>query len=189
MSEPTRTFEIPDDPADRLSKTRTAARVIMIDPEDRVLLFRDSDPGLPQYSWWVTPGGGIDPGETEAQAAVREVAEETGAVITEAQLIGPVARRVVVHGYSDEVLEQAECFYLARVEPFEVDTAAFTAEEKLTMLGHRWWTPAELAHTGADVPGAWVWPAELVELIALADRPAEWPRDLGRVTDESTRPV
>lgn len=156
----------------------------MVDPDGRVLLFCDTDPGLPDFRWWVTPGGGIDPGETEAQAAVREVAEETGAIITEEQLIGPIARRVAVHGYSDQILEQSECFYLARVDPFTVDISSFTEEEKITMVEHRWWTPDELAST-TD----WIWPRELVGLIQLADQPTRWPRDLGRQTEESTRAV
>lgn len=181
---PERSFTIPEDPADRPRRTRTAARVVLLDPDDRVLLFCDSDPGLPQYRWWVTPGGGVDPGETEAQAAVREVAEETGAVITEQELVGPVARRVAVHGYSDQVLEQAECFYLARVDPFEVDVSAFTEEEKVTMLDHRWWPLAELTGTAE-----WIWPSRLVELVGLEHRPDRWPLDLGTETGESTRAV
>ena len=87
----------------------------MIDPDERTLLFEDSDPGIEGTRWWVTPGGGIDPGETEAMAAVREVAEETGYVLGEDELIGPVARRHVVHGYSDQIISQHEAFYLARV--------------------------------------------------------------------------
>lgn len=156
----------------------------MLDPAGRVLLFCDTDPGLPDFRWWVTPGGGIDPGETEAQAAVREIGEETGAVITEDQLIGPVARRVAVHGYSDEILEQSECFYLARVDPFTVDVSSFTEEEKLTMVENRWWTPDELRSSTE-----WIWPKELADLIELPDQPEAWPLDLGRQIDESTRAV
>ncbi len=184
MTDDERTFVIPDDPAERLHRVRTAARVIIIDPDDRVLLFCDTDPGLPEFRWWVTPGGGIDPGETEEQAAVREVAEETGAVITEEQLIGPVARRVAVHGYSDQILEQSECFYIARVAPFDVDVSAFTEEEKITMVENRWWSLDELAASDA-----WVWPKELPELLALIGQEDRWPLDLGRQTDESTRAV
>ena len=106
------------------------------------------------------PGGGIDPGETEATAAVREVSEETGYVLAESELIGPVARRHVVHGYSDQVIEQDEAFYLAQVGDFDVDISAHTEEEQVTLQRHRWWT-VELRLAGTD---AWVWPAELVQL-------------------------
>ena len=93
----------------------------------------------------MTPGGGVDPGETEEQAAIREVAEETGYVLGEEDLIGPIASRHVVHGYSDQVIEQDEAFYLAMVSPFEVDISAHTEEERLTLQSHRWWSHDELA--------------------------------------------
>ena len=111
-----RKYVIPDDPADRPVRTRRAVRVIVVDSDDRTLLFEDSDPGIRGVTWWVTPGGGMDPGETERQTAVREVAEETGYVLAEDDLVGPLATRYAVHGYSDQVLEQQETFYLARVE-------------------------------------------------------------------------
>ncbi len=174
------TFPIPDDPADRPRRSRTAVRVIMVNASDEVLLFEDSDPGLPEFRWWVTPGGGIDPGETEVEAAVREVAEETGYVMPPADLLGPVARRHVVHGYSDQVLEQTESFFFARVGEFDVDITGHTVEEQLTLQQSRWWPKEELA-----VTTAWIWPAELVELWDLAQQPSGWPLDLG-VQEEST---
>lgn len=174
---------IPDDPADRPRKLRTAVRVILVDPDDRVLLFEDSDPGLPGLRWWVTPGGGIDPGESEIEAAVREIAEETGYALPPGDLQGPVARRVALHGYSDQVLEQAEAFYVARVEVFTVDVAGHTPEEQLTLQQYRWWKESELVSTDA-----WIWPVELVELWGSVDQPEDWPRDLG-LQEESTRSV
>jgi 8-oxo-dGTP pyrophosphatase MutT (NUDIX family) len=178
-------FSVPDDPADRPWKRRRAARVIIVDRQSRMLLFCDTDPGCPGQRWWVTPGGGLDPGETEAQAAVREVAEETGLRVGVDDLIGPVAHRQARHGYSDQVLDQYEPFYVIRVPAaFEPDTSAFTEEEKITLVEHRWWTRAELAATAE-----WIWPKELLKLLELADHPDEWPLDLGLVTDESTRPV
>ena len=182
-SESGRAFTIPDDPADRLRKTRRTVRVIMIGPGEQTLLFEDSDPGVEGVRWWVTPGGGIDPGETEAMAAVREVAEETGYVLGEEELIGPVARRQVVHGYSDQIIRQDEAFYLARVRPFEVDIAAHTEEEQLTLQSHRWWGRGELAETDA-----WIWPAELLALWDLLDAEASWPLDMGE-QEESTVPA
>ncbi len=175
-------FTVPDDPADRVRKVRRTTRVIMIDPADRILLFEDSDPGIEESRWWVTPGGGIDPGETEAQAAVREVAEETGYVLGEDELIGPVARRRVVHGYSDQVIEQEESFFLTRVRAFAVDVADHTEEEQLTLQQHRWWSRQELTTTRA-----WVWPAELVDLWDTIDDPPAEPLDLGDQEESTLR--
>lgn len=149
--------------------------------EAGALLFRDTDPGVPGSSWWVTPGGGIDPGETPAQAAVREVQEETGLVVAEGELVGPVAERVVVHGYSDQVLEQHETFFVLRTARYEVDTSGHTVGEQLTLTGSRWWGLDELTASGETV-----WPAYLREVVEMADTPGEWVRDYGRHADEST---
>jgi 8-oxo-dGTP pyrophosphatase MutT (NUDIX family) len=130
----------------------------------------------------VTPGGGIDPGETETEAAVREVAEETGFALGPDDLLGPVARRHVVHGYSDQVIEQDESFYLAQVGTFDVDVSAHTPEEQITFKGYRWFSTEDLRTTDD-----WVWPRELEEILLLIDTPERWPVDLG-VQEESTVP-
>jgi 8-oxo-dGTP pyrophosphatase MutT (NUDIX family) len=170
-------------PDQRPRKERQAVRVIMIDDHDRVLLFQDTDPGCPGVSWWVTPGGGIDPGETETDAAVRELAEETGYQGRADELIGPLAVRRAVHGYSDQILVQDETFYALRVRPFEIDISGHTEDEQLTIAGHRWWPADDLTD-----PDGWLWPAELAELVALADNPGDRPRDLG-TQEESTVPL
>lgn len=177
-----RLFQLVDRAEDRPRIQRRAVRVILVNEAGQTLLFEDSDPGLPEFRWWVVPGGGMDPGETEEQTAVREIAEETGFALTVADLLGPVARRHVVHGYSDQVIEQEESFFVARVSAFEVDVAGHTEEERLTLQQHRWWGRGELADT-AD----WIWPAQLLGLWDLADDPASWPLQLGR-QEESTWP-
>ena len=181
MPEPFRTRSfVAVDAALRPVRTRAAVRVIVTDG-DSVLLLSDTDPGAPGSGWWTTPGGGIDPGELPLQAAVRELAEETGLVVGPDRLAGPMLRRFVVHGYSDQVLGQSELFYLLRVpEPFELDVSGFTDEEKLTIASWAWLPIAEL--TDAVQP---VWPVDLAELLALAERADDWPVDAG-VVEEST---
>jgi 8-oxo-dGTP pyrophosphatase MutT (NUDIX family) len=61
-----------------LSPRRDTARVVLVGPDDRVLLFRHFLPAPWGREGWLTPGGAIDPGETPGQAASRELAEETG---------------------------------------------------------------------------------------------------------------
>ena len=181
--------EVPE-PADRPRVRRRAMRVLLVDDRDRLLLFRDSDPGLsPIRHWWITPGGGVDPGEPDEVAARREVAEETGLFITSAQLLGPVATRQVLHGYSDVVTAQDEVFWVVRTRAFTVDTAGHTELEQLTMTDHRWWSRAELETTTDEV-----WPRDLLTVWRHADAQAAGASgaatalDLGSV-EESTVPA
>ncbi len=168
-------------PAERRCRSRSAARVLVL-AADSVLLLRDSDPGCPGSGWYVLPGGGIDPGEQVLAAAVRELGEETGRRPGPEELQGPLARRRVWHGYSDQVLVQTEQIFLWQApERFELDTSGHTPDERLCITGYGWWLLDDLP---GDAP---VWP-DLTELLpALAD-PRRWPLELGDV-EESTVPL
>jgi 8-oxo-dGTP pyrophosphatase MutT (NUDIX family) len=171
------------DPESRRVRRRRTARVLLVDDRERLLLFSDSDPGLPGLRWWITPGGGIEPGESDRQGAARELLEETGHVTDPGALVGPIARRHVRHGYTDVVVEQDEVFFGLRVAPFDVDVAGHTEEERLTMTEHRWWSRDELAATTETV-----WPVALLELWARLDDRTDDRLDLG-TQEESTVPV
>jgi 8-oxo-dGTP pyrophosphatase MutT (NUDIX family) len=178
------------DPARRPVRRRRTARVLLVDDRERLLLFSDSDPGLPGVRWWITPGGGVEPGESDREGAAREIVEETGHATTPEALTGPIARRHVRHGYTDVVVEQDEVFFGLRVEPFDVDVAGHTEEEQLTITEHAWWSRDELAATTQTV-----WPVALLELWARLDRHSDGQLDealpevdLG-TQEESTVPV
>ena len=172
-------------PEARPVRSRRAVRVVVTDGS-HVLMLRDSDPGVPGLHWWITPGGGVDPGERPLQTAVRELAEETGLRVRPDALRGPLMRRFVVHGYSDQVLGQAELFYLLRVaERFEVDTSGFTEDEKITIAAWDWLPLDDLARYAEGPDPEQVWPRALGELVALDAEPERWPVDHG-VVEEST---
>lgn len=172
----------PVPPHARPRRSRRAVRVIVTDGAS-VLVWVDTDPGLPGSRWYVTPGGGIDPGESSVDAAVRELWEETGLRVAASDLSGPVMRRVVVHGYSDQILDQSEEFYVLRTPRFTPDIAGHTPDEQLTLQGHVWLAFDDLED--ADAP---VWPEVLADVVALASQPDAWPWDLG-VVEESSVPV
>lgn len=155
---------------------REGARLLVL-AEGHVLLLADSDPGVPGSGWWVTPGGGRDAGESAAAAAAREAYEETGLRVDAGDVEGPVATRVVLHGYSDRIRVQREAFFRAHVAHFDPEPVAWTDGERGRLKGFRWF-PLD------GLPEA-VWPSDLAEL-ASVDVAA--PLDLG-VVDESTVPL
>jgi ADP-ribose pyrophosphatase YjhB (NUDIX family) len=91
---------------------RRAGRVIVLDPEDRVLLFRYDD-GPPNGRHWSTPGGGLNDGENYPEGARRELTEETG--WTDVPVGPQVHERTQVMGHGDTIVRQHERFFPARV--------------------------------------------------------------------------
>ncbi|WP_200211956.1 NUDIX hydrolase [Micromonospora coerulea] len=126
---------------------RRAARVLLVDAADRVLLFAGTDPARPGHAYWFTPGGGLDPGEGPAEGAARELAEETGLRLTAAELGAPVWSETVEFPFDGVWYRQEQEFFLVRVPAWEVDTAGFNDIERASVTGHRWWSVAELTAT------------------------------------------
>jgi len=141
---------------------RNAARVLLLDPDGRVLLVHGGDPaGVEAGSWWFTPGGGVEPGEDAMAAALREAFEETGHRVE--RLEGPVARRSSVFPFDGRLIEQREQFFVAHVPAFEPTTGGWTELERRALLGLRWWTLDELRTTTETV-----YPSTLADLVADA---------------------
>jgi len=138
---------------------RLTSRVILFDRDGRVLLFLTKAPDSSGVSRWLTPGGGVDPGESQADAAYRELFEETG--LTGIDLGHPVYTHDfdVAWDSADHDTGHAE-FYTAVVDRFEPSNANWTDDEKVDVLEHRWFSLDELATTTDAVE-----PAELVELV------------------------
>jgi ADP-ribose pyrophosphatase YjhB (NUDIX family) len=143
---------------------RRSARLLIVDPDGRLLLFRYDDGRVPPF--WATPGGLLLEGETYEAAAARELVEETG-------FAAPVGALVRTR---DEVFEAGdlgparwiERYYLVRAAGGTPDRRGWTAEEQRTIRTVRWWSLAELRAADEPVRPAWL-PDTLTSLLADAE--------------------
>jgi 8-oxo-dGTP pyrophosphatase MutT (NUDIX family) len=152
-------------PADLVADVeRTSVRVVLRDLGGQVLLFDTVDPLNPALgSWWELPGGGMEPGESIAWTAARELAEETGLVLpldrfepstwTRTATYLRRGRRVLQH----EHVVAATIALSAPVPSREHRTA----EELEDYVGHRWWSVQDVQASKARF-----FPGRLPDLLA-----------------------
>jgi 8-oxo-dGTP pyrophosphatase MutT (NUDIX family) len=122
---------------------RQAVRALIVDSSSRVLLFRADLPDRPP--WWYAPGGGVEAGETDEQALVREVAEETGLVVDVDTLLPPVWARDYIFRWKDKDERHLERFFLIRIVEHAVDISGLDADEAAVVREYRWWALGDMA--------------------------------------------
>jgi 8-oxo-dGTP pyrophosphatase MutT (NUDIX family) len=127
--------------------TRRAGRVLVIDAGGRVLLLHGFDPAKPDEPYWFTIGGGAQPGETLAEAAARELGEETGICAQADELGEPVWHEVTDFSFDGTSYRQEQDFFQLRIGSAVVLTDGLDDEEAAVIDGHRWWTVDELEST------------------------------------------
>lgn len=149
--------------ADVERPTRVAARVLLLDPASRVLLFegRDLSDASDTVRYWFTAGGAVEEGESLVQTARREVEEETGH--TGLHLAGPFHRREVDFVDHGRPCHQVEHYFAARVGDARLGTDGWTDLERRATTSWRWWAVDEL-----DAAGVVYFPENLAELVGLA---------------------
>jgi 8-oxo-dGTP pyrophosphatase MutT (NUDIX family) len=133
---------------------RHGARVLLLDGEGRLLLVRGHDPHDAERSFWFTPGGGLEEAESFLEAAVRELAEETGYVLEPHELVGPVWRRTAVFDFASRPYTQHEEIFvglLADAERRARAEASLTEDEHEALDEFAWLTQAQVANEAREV--------------------------------------
>lgn len=127
---------------------RPSARLILLDPQDRLFLFKVHQPSVYDPAdpfrdpFWIMIGGLVDPGEEFAKTAVREAREETGIVVEDLRWVWSRTREMQ---WRDKRVLHREQFFLGRTRTTAVDTSGLDEREKSWTLDHRWWSADEIA--------------------------------------------
>ncbi|MBS0362719.1 MAG: NUDIX domain-containing protein [Proteobacteria bacterium] len=156
---------------DRVLRDRPTVRVLLFDPDGRILLMRGRLPSRPDGpGYWFAVGGGLEPGETLEQAAVRELVEETGFMDV---TLGPVVweREGPLKLADGETVMFRERYLIGRCAGGEPCRDGWDEQERALMDDLCWWTADALAACGETI-----FPRELPALLPdlLAGRyPAE----------------
>jgi 8-oxo-dGTP pyrophosphatase MutT (NUDIX family) len=154
---------------------RRAARVLVIDPAGRLLLLRGGDPAVPGPRFWWTVGGGIEAGESARAGAVRELHEETGLIVPEHSLVGPLHEDYSSFEFDRWRVEQENEFFAVRVQGWTTAPAALEAIETASIDGAGWWSAEQLRahadgrpHDGPGRPDEPVYPHDLAGVLEAA---------------------
>lgn len=133
-------------------RIRPSSRLIILSPDNRVLLFRfcHKDGALRGKTYWATPGGGLEKNESFEQAAIRELFEETGLIRT---LTGPqiASQNFTMMLPSGETVLAEERFFMIDANTVELDRSGWSSNEQEVIRDYHWWTIEELIHTNETI--------------------------------------
>jgi len=122
---------------DQPPRERPAVRAVVVDADGRTLLIRWDRPH--GSSFWVSPGGGVEAGESNTDALRRELVEEVGLTLVD---VGrPLWTRDFAFPWRGGWIRQREHVYLVRAEPDQI-TVPDSVDEQPAQW--RWWTADEI---------------------------------------------
>ena len=126
---------------------RQAARLLVVDPDGRVLLFQYEDAGR---RWWAAPGGGLEGDETFEEAAAREAAEELAVAHPS---LTPLWAQTVEFTFRGESIRQAERYFLMRLSGTDANLGESVQEahRREGIVASRWWSVEEVERTAEQI--------------------------------------
>lgn len=143
-------------------RVRCSSRLLIINSSRQVLLFRfvHTNNALASRSYWATPGGGVEHGESFEQAAIRELKEETGIIRDN---IGKcVAQRTFEMTLpSGETVLAKERFFIVFSNEEEIHTNGWSNNEKSVISRYYWWELDELTRSNEII-----YPNDITTLIS-----------------------
>lgn len=144
-------------------RQRQAARVVLLDEQDRVLLIRfELARRDGRVVFWATPGGGLEGDENPRAGARRELMEELG---LDLPLSGPIQQATAVFEHAGALLENTDTFFLARCAASAPRLDGVDEAERQAMRAIRWWSADEIAASAEAI-----FPADLAEVVRSVAR-------------------
>ena len=124
------------------ARQRRSARVILLSPEDDVLLIEfvvaRSDGA---FVFWATPGGAVEAREADMVAAQRELREELGLML---DVVGPVHTSTAEFEHEGAMVVSTDVFFLARCARDAPLLQGVSEAERAAMRTLRWWSLDEI---------------------------------------------
>lgn len=128
---------------------RKSSRAILLNSTGCVLLIRFAVPRNGEtFVFWATPGGSVEGGETELDAARREVREELDVDVT---LIGPVHTSASRFTHNNILVDNVDVFFVGRLDRAVPQLRGATEDERAAMQMVRWWSFAEIDQTSETI--------------------------------------
>lgn len=125
---------------------RKSSRAIVLNKQNQIFLFRYTfDFFAEEDSIWITPGGGLDEGESFEEALKRELFEELGIELSGSDSTPQIYYRFPLYELkSGEIVQSEERFYLVRLDETDFSCTGWTESEKKRMTAGKWWSLEEI---------------------------------------------